>query len=352
MFYKNISVIEIENSTLCNARCPQCLREEIGIDSGVFDQEYLSTDFFETKIPDNIYAGLHRIHFAGTLGDPCAAPNFLDVIDVVKKKNPNIKITISTNGGLKTESWWKSLAEKLSSDDKVMFAIDGLEDTNHIYRVNVSWNNLIKNVKAFIAAGGTASWQYIVFRLNEHQREQAKEFAKELGFKEFLLKKTHRFAVSEIKGIKIVGSNNVAIEPSTDPEFVSDPLPSFTPDTWRKDSEHLKINCDALIESSCYIDVKGRLFPCCYVASAIYQYETDFGKLTNQGWKELWHGHGDNFINLHNYNWNEIIEGSFYNEIKRKWADTDRLSVCVAFCGANAKSPWPDVTEFEGDQSP
>lgn len=347
MFYKNISVVEIENSTICNAKCPQCLREELGIDSGIFDQEYLSTDFFETKIPDEVYAGLTKIHFGGTLGDPCAAPNFLEVVDVVKRKNPNIRITISTNGGLKTESWWQRLAEKLSINDRVMFAIDGLEDTNHIYRVNVSWNQLIKNARAFINSGGIASWQFIVFRHNEHQRNQAKEFAKELGFKEFILKKTHRFAVSEIKGIKIVGSNNIAIEPSTDPEFVSAPLPHFTPETWRKDSEHITVNCDALIENSCYIDVKGRLFPCCYVASAVYQYETtEFGRSTNQGWEELWKNHGDSFINLHNYQWEQIVEGDFYNEIKRKWTDSDRLSVCVAFCGANAKSPLPKITDF------
>ena len=47
MFYKKMSVIEIENSTICNARCPQCLREELGTDSGAFDQEYLQTSFLK-----------------------------------------------------------------------------------------------------------------------------------------------------------------------------------------------------------------------------------------------------------------------------------------------------------------
>lgn len=346
MFYKKMSVIEIENSTICNARCPQCLREELGTDSGAFDQEYLQTSFFENMIPQDVYDQLDRIHFGGTLGDPCAAPNFLEVIDVVKRKNPNLKITVSTNGGLKTEEWWKKLAGKLSPNDRIMFAIDGLEDTNHIYRVNVNWDHVIKNVKAFIGAGGNAGWQFIVFKHNQHQRDQAKLLAEELGFKEFVLKKSHRFPVSEIKGIKIIGSNNVLIEPSTDSEFVSEIKMLPNPKTWQADTAHLNIECDALVEDSCYIDAKGRLFPCCYIAAAVYQYETDFGKSANQGWENLWNNHGNDLINLHHRSWDSIISGSFYTEIKRKWTSDDRLSACVFFCGANAKSPWPTITGF------
>lgn len=346
MFYPNVSIVEIENSTICNARCPQCLREELGTESGAFDQEYLSTDFFKNCIPDDVYKGLTRIHFGGTLGDPCAAPNFLEVIDVIKSKNPDLQITISTNGGLKNQEWWESLALKLSETDRVLFAIDGLEDTNHIYRVNVHWNNLLKNVNTFIKAGGNAGWQYIVFRHNEHQIDQAREMAEKLNFKEFILKKTHRFSISEIKGIKIIGDNNVPIEPSTFPEYVSVSKPLPNPKTWQKDTAHFKIECDALYDNSCYIDVKGRLFPCCYVAAAVYQYETDFGRASNQGWEELWNEHGNKLINLHYHSWNDILKGSFFMELKRKWTDDDRLSVCVAFCGANAKSPWAKVIDL------
>jgi len=345
MFYKNISVIEIENSTICNARCPQCLREELAFDNISYDQEYLSVDFFD-RIPLEVYKNLKKIHFAGTLGDPCAAPNFLEVIKIIKEKNKDINITISTNGGMKSVDWWKQLAKLLSPNDTVMFAIDGLEDTNHIYRVNVSWDHLIKNVKSFINSGGNAGWQFIVFRHNEHQRDQAKSMAKDLGFKEFLLKKSHRFPVSEIKGIKIVGSNNVLIEPSTDLEFVSEIKMLPNPKTWQNDTAHLDIGCDALVDNSCYIDVKGRVFPCCYIAASVYQYETDFGKAANQGWEKLWNENGDDLINLHHHSWDDIINGSFYSEIKRKWTSEDRLSVCVFFCGANAKSPWPDITDL------
>ena len=348
MFYKRLSVIEIENSTICNARCPQCLREELGPDG--YEQTYLPVEFFENNIPQHVYDQLEKIHFGGTLGDPCSAPNFLEVIDVVKKKNPNTKITVSTNGGMKTAEWWTALANKLSPNDRILFAIDGLEDTNHIYRVNVSWNNLIKNVRAFIDAGGNAGWQFIVFKHNQHQKDEARLIAKELGFKEFVLKKSHRFPMSEVKGIKIVGSDNITIEPSTDPEFISVPILMPKPATWREETAHLKINCDAQQEQSAYIDVQGRLYPCCYIASAVHQYDTPMGRSVNQGWTSLWTEYGDSKINLNHHSWNEVIDGMFFKEVKRKW-DDDRIVVCTFFCGANAKSPWSDTTDLKISQS-
>ena len=80
----------------------------------------------------------------------------------------------------------------------VHFGIDGLEDTNHLYRVNVKWKKVMENVKAFVENGGNAIWDYIVFRHNEHQVEQAREFSNKIGFKKFLVKKTGRFAVNSV----------------------------------------------------------------------------------------------------------------------------------------------------------
>lgn len=340
MFYKNITVIEVENSTICNARCPQCLREELAFENIPYEQKYLSVDFFNL-IPDTVYANLKKIHFAGTLGDPCAAPNFLDVLRAVKAKNKNTRITISTNGGMKSADWWKELASILSPDDSVMFAIDGLENTNHIYRVNVNWNNLIKNVKSFINNGGNASWQFIVFRHNQHQINQAREMAKELKFREFLVKKSHRFPITEIKGLKLIGGDNVPIEPSTDGMYVNEIkfIPNYK--TWKEDTKDLKIECDAQLEESVYIDVEGRLFPCCYIASSLYQFNTFTGQFYNQGWDEFWKENGDDLINLYKHDWDQILTGTFYKEIQRKWTAEDRLNVCTFFCGGNGKSPNP-----------
>jgi hypothetical protein len=51
----------------------------------------------------------------------------------------------------------------------VVWGIDGLEDTNHLYRQDVEWNKVMDRVKWFIDAGGHATWKWIPFLHNKHQ---------------------------------------------------------------------------------------------------------------------------------------------------------------------------------------
>ena len=345
-FYNDLKILEIENSTICNARCPQCLREELPLEGFTFEETYLETDFFENYIPQKIYDGLTKIHFGGTLGDPCAAPNFLDVIRVVKRKNPNMMISVSTNGGMKSSEWWATLAGLLTPKDQVSFAIDGLEDTNHIYRVNVSWKKLMENAKSFIQAGGRAGWQFIVFRHNEHQTDQAAELAKELGFGEFILKKPHRFPVSTIKGIPVVGSTQIEILPPLDPKFSTEMKAMPDVKNWKEMTKDLQINCDAKLDSSAYIDAFGRLFPCCYTAAAVYVYPTKFGRSVDDDWDAVWDSVGDKHINLKTHDWNSIVDGGFFKELENRWTSCDRIGICVLECGLNGKVPNPTVSRF------
>ena len=65
------------------------------------------------------------------------------------------------------------------------FSIDGLADTNKLYRIGINHDRVMANAKAFIEAGGKARWKFIVFRHNEHQVEEARELAKDMGFWQF-----------------------------------------------------------------------------------------------------------------------------------------------------------------------
>ena len=59
----------------------------------------------------------------------------------------------------------------------IVFGIDGLEDTNHLYRQGVKWNNLMDRVQTFISEGGKANWQFIPFEHNKHQIHDAKKLS-------------------------------------------------------------------------------------------------------------------------------------------------------------------------------
>lgn len=332
-FYSNVDEIEIENSSICNAACPQCVREFIPGNHSWFEEKYLSVDFFENHIPVEIYQNLKSLLFSGSIGDPCTAPNFLDVIKTVRSKG-NFRICVNTNGGMKNPEWWRKLASLLGPEDAVQFALDGLEDTNHIYRVNVKWSKVIENASAFIESGGNAYWQFVVFKHNQHQVEQAKTLSAKLGFKTFIAKPSHRFALDNLLGIQRIGSGGVLLEPTTLPEYLHIVMKSnpVSIDEWFSKSNNSCINCYAKKTNTAYIDSRGHLFPCCYLSGNYYaRLNIDFP----DNWTEFWSQFGADKINLHNYSWNEIVEGSLFEEVERRWnADYKggRLSICASTC--------------------
>ena len=116
--------------------------------------------------------------FCGNHGDPMMHPNPMELVCQFKQ------VTIDTNGSMGALKTYRQLAE---NGVDIWFSIDGLEDTNHIYRQDVVWDNIMERVDAFISAGGRATWKFIVFRHNMHQIDQARELSVELGFENFEL---------------------------------------------------------------------------------------------------------------------------------------------------------------------
>ena len=107
--------------------------------------------------------------------------------------NENCKLEMHSNGGGRSTDFWSALG---SLGVEVVFGLDGIEDTNHLYRRNVKWDKVMENVKAFISAGGKASWKFLIFKHNEHQIEEAKELSKKLGFIEFTPEHSDRWKAS------------------------------------------------------------------------------------------------------------------------------------------------------------
>jgi sulfatase maturation enzyme AslB (radical SAM superfamily) len=89
---------------------------------------------------------------------------------------------MNTNGDNFDTKWWYDLGQKMTGGDQIIFALDGLKKTHEFYR-DTNWNRVFSNVKAFIEGGGTAIWQMILFRHNEHQVDLVKALAKALDVK-------------------------------------------------------------------------------------------------------------------------------------------------------------------------
>jgi hypothetical protein len=230
---------------------------------------------------------LEKVLFCGTLGEPAAAQELLPMIRWIKDMNPSTVIGINTNGGLRTTDWWIELASLIKDDIRsyVVFSIDGLEDTNHIYRKKVNWSKLIKNVKAYIGAGGNAQWDGLIFKHNQHQINHMRDLAQQLGFKAFRTKVSSR-------------------------ENFDDILP---PDHGLPEIKQKPFSCMAQSTGSLYLSAQGLWYPCCYIHH--------HSVLGGSGW-----GSPLRSIDSRDRDWQQLAES----------LSTDaRPSICTRSCGTS-----------------
>ena len=181
----NLTNIMAEMTDYCNAACPMCNRFDwdLNLVKGVTNAHHTTLEFVKEKIGVEIISRLKGWICQGTYGDAVMNPETLEIFKYLKEVNPTIGITMITNGGARNTEFWQKLAKIPRVD--CTFSIDGLEDTNHLYRRNVKWDRLMKNVNAFIGNGGSANWNFLVFKHNQNQIEDAEQLSKELGFKNF-----------------------------------------------------------------------------------------------------------------------------------------------------------------------
>lgn len=176
----------IELTSKCNAACPHCPRYLRGIPIRHPSVNLWEMKFFEVKqwFSPEIIKKVGSINFCGNFGDPCVCNDMYEIIEYFHNHNPETMIEIRTNGGARDEKFWKkmgTLSYKSNRKIRTMFGIDGLEDTNHLYRRNVNWEKLGNNVKAYNNAGGYSGQEFLIFEHNEHQIDESKQNAHDWG---------------------------------------------------------------------------------------------------------------------------------------------------------------------------
>jgi MoaA/NifB/PqqE/SkfB family radical SAM enzyme len=374
MFYKanEIRTVHLEVTNKCNALCPQCVRSVNGaflnpnVKLSSLDLESITSIFNQSFLTQ-----LNEIKLCGSYGDPIAHNHLLSIIRYFKDTSPKIRLTVDTNGGLHNEVWWQELANILGDDDKVVFGIDGLEDTNHLYRVGVNWKRLEQNFKAFIHSGGNAHWHFIVFKHNQHQLEEAKSFSKAIGFKEFSYKRSGRFGEVIINDKKIIGtpvynSNSElshVLEPATenlnskyedssfDFTLASNTSKIIQPDDMNLtenrninniDKNHLNslnseaVSCEAINDKSLYISCFGNAYPCCYTAWPIYAPYS--GLIVNQIRQIVDETKAFEQINLKENSLESVLKSDFFKNIYNGLSNnSSRCLSCSFACGVGEK---------------
>lgn len=255
---RRIQVLHLEPTDVCQAACPLCARE-VDRTFNKNSKHHLRIEQIVKVFPDNKIKKLNKMFMCGNYGDPAAGYYTLDIYRYFRNLNPNITLGMNTNGAIQTTFWWHSLGQLFNQPkDFCVFSIDGLEDTNSVYRKNVNWSKLISNAEAYIAAGGSAHWDMLVYRHNQHQVEACEQLARRMGFTWFRAKVSKRGFTDRLEAP------------------IGWQLPTHTPG---------RIDCHAIKEKSLYIDAQGRVSPCCWQGSRQHDFITDDLATLKLGWK-------------------------------------------------------------------
>jgi MoaA/NifB/PqqE/SkfB family radical SAM enzyme len=194
MYWESVKKLHIEITSQCNAVCPLCRRYSYAgyeVIPSINKSQVWTLDDIKRKLPPEDLAGIEILMLNGNFGDFIMHPEPLGILRYfVEHCSLTEPILISTNGSGRNVKFWKELAT--IPNIQVMFAIDGLEDTNHLYRRETDFNKIITNAKAFIDAGGDATWIMTVFRHNEHQIDACLEMSKALKFNTFTARDNSR----------------------------------------------------------------------------------------------------------------------------------------------------------------
>ena len=378
--YKDTYLVHVELSNRCNAACPLCPRyvnHSLKVNPEL-DLGSVSLESFKNWFPLDFVQKSKSWIFCGTNGDPMMAKDAYEILEYVIK-NSKAKIQINTNGSIRDVKFWakmgKLFAEPCENSRYVVFSVDGLEDTNHIYRRNVKWDSVMKNMKSYVKSGGMAIWDFLIFKHNEHQLGEAEKLAKKIGAT-FSPKRPFGFETHEpdvYQDLMVYdeqGNFIYRIEPATEQfrlnksvkkfEISEDKiwLPNDKPTKesidkkWNdvinnnlKDFEFPErfkgkaVNCKSCHQAGMeiYVDCKGNVMPCCFVGT---MHNSNFqNNETLQIRKEI-NNYGKDKINLNNYSLQEILDSDYLDSVyANRWenakSDKDKMVYCFSTCSTD-----------------
>jgi radical SAM protein with 4Fe4S-binding SPASM domain len=266
--------ISFEPTTSCNLRCPEC---PSGLRSFSRPTGMLKKDFFRETI-DDIHKHLLYLIFYFQ-GEPYLNTDFLDMVKYASDKG--IYTATSTNAHYLTEEAARKTVE--SGLDRLIISIDGTtQDVYRQYRVGGHLDKVIEGAKNIVkwkkelnSKTPFVFFQFLVVKPNEHQVEDIKRLAKEIGVDEV------RFKTAQV--YDYVNDPNQLI-PENDAYSRYKKLADGTYAPKNK----LANRCWKLWHAN-VITWDGLVVPCCFDKDAMHQ----LGNLKNQSFKTIWHN--DNY---------------------------------------------------------
>ena len=321
--------VHIELTTRCNARCPMCMRNYRGVDynSGYPDTELHFSDIthiFQDSVLSQLALNTdYGVNFNGNLGDFAVSRDGVEIANYFA--TAGIRVNINTNGSSRSPNWWARLARP---EIQIGFALDGLADTHALYRQDTDWHKIIENARAFIDAGGRATWRFVPFDHNRHQEAECRRLAKEFGFAKF-----ENIYDGRDSGPVYTRSGEFShwLGPAGEPPPIKDMLQSHI--TWfdsktikiPKDTTELNLRCQHKVYQEIYLAADGTVYPCCYLGF----YPKQMHHAGNSQLKEIAQEN-----NALEYELDHCL--AWFDQVEASWAKESipagRLYACVNSC--------------------
>jgi len=266
--------ISFEPTTSCNLRCPEC---PSGLRAFTRPTGMLKKDFFRQTIDDIHKDILYLIFYFQ--GEPFLNREFLDMVKYAADKK--IYTATSTNAHYLTDEVAKKTVE--SGLDRLIISIDGTtQDVYQQYRVGGNLDKVIEGAKNIVkwkkelkSKTPFVFFQFLVVKPNEHQIEDIKRLAKEVGVDEV------RFKTAQVYDYENDPNNLIPVNEKYS-RYKKDKDGNY------KARNKLANHCWKLHHAN-VITWDGLVVPCCFDKDATHQ----LGNLKTQSFKEIWHN--DNY---------------------------------------------------------
>src|SRR5690242_17894079 len=262
--------ISFEPTTSCNLRCPEC---PSGLREFTRPRGMLQRDFFEKTI-DEIHKDILYLIFYFQ-GEPYLNKNFLEMVSYASSKG--IYTATSTNAHFLTDEMAKKTVE--SRLDRLIISLDGTTQEvyeqyrreGNIEKVIEGARNIVKWKKELNSKTPFVFFQFLVVKPNEHQVEDIKKLAKEVGVDEV------RFKTAQVYDYENDPNNLIP---------VNDKFSRY------KKNNKGEVEFKNSLDNHCWrlwhatvISWDGLVVPCCFDKDA----QHTLGDLKGKSFKEIWH---------------------------------------------------------------
>lgn len=332
----DITTLDLAITSVCNARCMDCARWWVDDEGTQYHNprdDHMNQHWPWRDLCDHmsVLTAVRQVLICGNAGDPMSHANIADICEWITQQWPGVYIEIDTNGSLGTAQTYQRLSQLGTVHFR--FAVDGLADTNHIYRRRVPWHRVVNNIKLWHSLGGDATLKTIDFPWNEPDRDQIRAWADGMDWGWRLEPRWNPDIDQRImnQSDDTPSEWQWPLEEGRDwQSAVSDQITR-----WRAMGQPMQAECKSRSGDWLYINHDHKVWPCCYWSNSEYvQWEVQkkhlqhLQRVADPTWNSLDHR-----------SLTDIIQHPIMQGIERLWHGTDidnTSSICMAQCGGCA----------------